>query len=152
MRRRRPADRMLSGVAKIFPRKFFSRFRPQLAPVSQLLLAHARLKHHFSIKIYIFTKIRSFYPRILQGMHGKKRSDTVCYDRHGFAAFKDGLKIRRKFLFRLPRRARFVIKPKHVATCKKPSVAGRFCRASVFSVYVYDYIFHDFAFLRRVSG
>ena len=85
-------------------------------------------------------------------MHGKKCADAACYDLCEFAIFKDILKIRRKFLFSLPRRAQSQSKFRHVAICKKPSVASRFYRASVFSVYVHDYIFHDFAFFAAGKG
>ena len=49
-----------------------------------------------------------------------------------------------KFLFRLPRGASLVIKSQHVAICKKRLKMSRFLRASAFTVYVHDYIFHDF--------
>ena len=140
MRRRRPADRMLSGVAKIFPRKFFSAFRAQLALISQFLLAHVRLRHHFFDQIlHIYdwlNKIRIFYPHAPQGMHSKNAPISFATIVADVRLLRIGSKKRYKFLFRLARRASLVIKSERVAIRKKRLVAGCFFLAFVFGVYI----------------
>jgi len=148
VRRDVPLDGIFSHVAKVFPRKRLTKVRRNFTFFAEFIFGDVSPLHHIANELFQVHHRRN-EERLLdafftQSVHREKRADAIR-DKHDFVVIcGNRVKIRREFLFGIPRGFRPEIKTDDIAVREKGFVVICFVGVAAFPMYVNYELFHCF--------